>query len=210
MRPHLHRHARAARRCQGQRLGSKARERIKHEPSLGGGRFQGAARGEEGGMEPGPPGRPWTASSHPFPELQPLLSPSEQELRVLEFSYDTHTGLRTRTRAVMGTESTRRNRGCTQQEVKKCPFPEEMKELSPELSAPKGAGALSAGVSQSLSKSPIYIKMPFQTCFDFTFPLSSPSPSRPTSQPHCPRSTRSGPSALPAGKEQERKKRAGN
>lgn len=36
-----------------------------------------------------------------------------------------------------------------------------MKELSPELSAPKGAGALSAGVSQSLSKSPIYIKMPF-------------------------------------------------
>lgn len=107
-------------------------------------------------------------------------------------------------------ESTRRNRGCTQQEVKKCPFPEEMKELSPELSAPKGARALSAGVSQSLSKSPIYIKMPFQTCFDFTFPLSSPSPSRPTSQPHCPRSTRRGPSALPAGKEQERKKRAGN
>lgn len=85
-----------------------------------------------------------------------------------------------------------------------------MKELSPELSAPKGARALSAGVSQSLSKSPIYIKMPFQTCFDFTFPLSSPSPSRPTSQPHCPRSTRRGPSALPAGKEQERKKRAGN
>lgn len=106
----------------------------------------------------------------------------------------------------MGTESTRRNRGCTQQEVKKCPFPEEMKELSPELSAQKGACALSAGVSQSLSKSPIYIKMPFQTCFDFTFPLSSPSPSRPTSQPHCPRSTRSGPSTLPAGKNRRERK----
>lgn len=121
-----------------------------------------------------------------------------------------HTGLHTRTRAGMGTERTRRNRGCTQQEVKQCPFPEEIKDLILELSALKGAGALSAGVSQSPSKSPIYIKMPFQTCFDFTFPLSSPSPSRPTSQPHCPRSTRRGPSALPAGKEQERKKRAGN
>lgn len=50
-----------------------------------------------------------------------------------------------------------------------------MKEPSAELSMPKGAGALSAGVSQSLSKSPIYIKMHFQTCFNFTFPLSSPS-----------------------------------
>jgi len=50
-----------------------------------------------------------------------------------------------------------------------------MKEPSPELSTPKGAGALSAGVSQSLSKSPIYIKMRFQTCFNFTFPLSSPA-----------------------------------
>lgn len=59
----------------------------------------------------------------PLPELQPLLSPSEQGLRLLEFiHYDTHTGLHTRARAAMGAERTRRNRGCTQQEVEKMPF----------------------------------------------------------------------------------------
>lgn len=86
MRPHLHRHARAARRCQGQRLGSKASERIKRAPSLGRGKVSGSCPGGGRWDGAGPSRTPMGCEQpSPFPELQPLPSPSEQELRLLEF-----------------------------------------------------------------------------------------------------------------------------
>lgn len=100
-------------------------------------------------MEPGPPGRPWAASSHlPFLSFSHCFQHLNRSSGCWSSLRHAHSASHQDTGRDGDGERTRRNRGCTQQEVKKCPFPDEMKELSLELSAPKGAGALSAGVSQ--------------------------------------------------------------
>lgn len=114
---------------------------------------------------------------------------------------------------MMGTGRKPRSHGCTHQEMEKCPLAKEMKEQSLQLSTLKGGSALSASVSQSRLKSPIYIKMPFQACFNFTFPLSSPSTLRPhLAAPLCLQHPVrwQGPSRLPEPKERERKEKALN
>lgn len=60
-------------------------------PPQGGESFAGAARGEEGGTEPCPPGHPWIAclgckKPPPFPKTQPPLSHFEQDSPVHQIS----------------------------------------------------------------------------------------------------------------------------